>query len=180
MNYAATDKELLCVIATLCAFRSMLLGAELHIHTDDRNILNVGDSSEQHLQWILYVDEYSPTLHYVEGPRKVIADTFSRLSHLDDTSAIVGKKAIAEDSELAYYSFADDREIFNCRMNPPCFSLNKKQKQQKSTKHCKNNRSDSHQRHLNWIETNPNCYHSCDVNATHCYVNLPTDIWGRT
>ena len=99
-NYATIDKELLCVIATLREFRSMLLGAELHIHTDHKNILNVGDSSERRLRWISYVDEYSPTLHYVEGPRNVIADTFSRLSRLDDTSALVGKKAITEDSEL--------------------------------------------------------------------------------
>jgi hypothetical protein len=45
-NYATIDKELLCVIATLREFCSMLLGAELHIHTDHKNILNVGDSSE--------------------------------------------------------------------------------------------------------------------------------------
>ncbi len=43
-------------------------------------------------------------LHYVEGPLNVIADTFSRRSRLDDTSALVGKKAITEDSELASYS----------------------------------------------------------------------------
>jgi hypothetical protein len=61
MNYATIDKELLCVTATLHEFRSMLLGAELHIHTDHKNILNVGDSSEQRLRWISYVDKYSPT-----------------------------------------------------------------------------------------------------------------------
>jgi hypothetical protein len=87
MNYATIDKEPLCVIATLCEFHSMLLGAELQIHTDHKNILNIGDSSERCLLWISYVDEYSPTLHYVEGPHNVIADTFSRLLHLDDTSA---------------------------------------------------------------------------------------------
>ena len=99
MNYATIDKELLCVVATLREFRSMLLGAEIHIHTDHKNILNVGDSSERRLRWISYVDEYSPTLHYVEGPRNVIADTFSRLSRQDDTSALVGKKATSVDSE---------------------------------------------------------------------------------
>jgi hypothetical protein len=52
MNYATIDKQLLCVIATLREFRSMLLGAELHIHTDHKNILNVGDTSEQRLRWI--------------------------------------------------------------------------------------------------------------------------------
>ena len=45
-NYATIDKELLCVIATLQEFCSMLLGAELHIYTDRKNILNVGNLSE--------------------------------------------------------------------------------------------------------------------------------------
>ena len=44
MNYATIDKELLCVVATLREFRSMLLGAELRDHTNHKNILNIGDS----------------------------------------------------------------------------------------------------------------------------------------
>ena len=125
MNYASIDKELLCVIATLHEFRSMLLGAEIHIHTDHKNILNVGDSSERRLQWILYVDEYSPTLHYVEGQRNAIVDTFSRHLHQDDMAALAGKKAITEDSELASYSLFDDKEIFDSLMNLPCLTRNK-------------------------------------------------------
>jgi hypothetical protein len=62
-NYATIDKELLCVIATLREFQSMLLGAELHIYTDHKNILNVGNSFEQQLHWISYVDEYCPTIN---------------------------------------------------------------------------------------------------------------------
>ncbi len=112
----------------------------------------------------------------MEGLRNVIADTFSRLLHQDDTSAIVGKKAITEDSEWAYYSFAGDREIFNCLINLPYFSLHKKLKQQKSMKCCKNNRSDGYNSHLNQIETHLHCHHFCDINATHCYLSLPTDM----
>ncbi len=101
-NYATIDKELLCVVATLREFQSMLLGAELHIFTDHKNILNVGDSSERRLRWISYVDEYGPTIHYIEGPRNVIADTFSRLSRKDVPSTLVGKKSthIVSNSEL--------------------------------------------------------------------------------
>jgi hypothetical protein len=121
-NYATIDKELLCVIVTLREFCSMLLGAEIHIYTDHRNIFNVGDSSERRLRWISYVGEYSPTLHYVEGPCNVIADTFSRLLHQYDMLALVGKKAFTTDSELASYSLFDDKEIFDCLVTLPCLT----------------------------------------------------------
>jgi hypothetical protein len=32
-----------------------------------KNILNVGNLSEQRLCWISYVDEYGPTIYYKEG-----------------------------------------------------------------------------------------------------------------
>ena len=63
----------------------------------------------------------------MDGPLNVIADTFSRLLRLDDTSALVGKKAIPEDSELSNYSIFDDKETFNCLLHLPCFTSRKRQ-----------------------------------------------------
>jgi hypothetical protein len=87
----------------------MLLGADIHIHTDHENILNIGDCSERHFCWIPYVDEYGPTVHYIKGPQNVIADTFSRLSHTDDVSLpLVGKKVPSNvrdsNCDMEYYS----------------------------------------------------------------------------
>jgi hypothetical protein len=65
-NYSTVDKELLSIVMTLSKFRSILLGAELHVHTNHKNILNIGDSSQRSLRWILYINEYGPTLHYIE------------------------------------------------------------------------------------------------------------------
>ncbi len=80
----------------------MLPGAELHIYTDHKKILNVGNLSERRLRWISYVDEYGPKIHYIEGPRNVIADTFSRHLRKDVPSTLVVKKAthVVSNSEV--------------------------------------------------------------------------------
>ena len=78
---------------TLREFRSMILSAELHIHTNHKNIFHISDSSQRHLRWISYVDEYGPELHYVEGSANVVADTFLHLAQKDTpTPPAVGKK----------------------------------------------------------------------------------------
>ena len=119
-NYSTIDKELLSIVMTLKEFRSMILGADLHIHTDHKNILGVGDSSQRRLRWISYVDEYGPTLHYIEGPNNVVADTFSRLSRTDDpTSSMVGKKEPRQDLAESYFSWTDDKEMVECFLNLP-------------------------------------------------------------
>jgi hypothetical protein len=81
MNYATIDKKLLCVVATLHKFHSMLLGAELHVHTDQK-ILNIG-------------------ITFFGRPCNVIAETFSKLSCSNVSSPLVGKKAadVISDSE---------------------------------------------------------------------------------
>ncbi len=62
-NYATMDKGLLSIVMTLKEFWSMLLGSVINIHTDHKNILTLGDSSQRQLRWISYVDEYGMTLH---------------------------------------------------------------------------------------------------------------------
>ncbi len=111
----------------------MFLGAELHIYTDHKNILNVGDLSERQLCWISYVDEYGPNIYYIEGPRNVIADTFSRLLRKDVPSTLVGKKAAHSVSkselESLHSSLIDNEEILQCFLNLPCCLLNNKKEE---------------------------------------------------
>jgi hypothetical protein len=150
----------------------MLLGAELHIYTDHKNILNVGGLSERRLCWISYVDEYGPTIHYIEGPCNVIADTFSRLLRKDLPSTLVGKKAahVVSNSELEslYLSLIDDEEILLCFLSLPCYLLNNK-KEKRPKKHRKYS-ADTH------LLAHNGHNHFFDSNAKHCYFNLPKDM----
>jgi hypothetical protein len=119
----------------------MLLGAELHDHTNHKNILSIGDTSQQHLCCISYVDKYGPDLHYVEGPHNVTADTFLRLLGSNMSSPLVGKKVINVVSnsksnnrnESSHSLLMDDRDIIDCHMNLPCLPSRKK-KEKKPTK----------------------------------------------
>jgi hypothetical protein len=45
-NHSTVDNELLSIVMTLREFWSMLLGAELHIHNNHKNILKICDSSQ--------------------------------------------------------------------------------------------------------------------------------------
>jgi hypothetical protein len=150
----------------------MLLGAELHIYTDHKNILNLGNLSEQRLCWISYVDKYGPKIHYIEDPQNVIADTFSRFSCKDMPSPLVGKKAahVVSDSELEslYLFLIDDEEILQCFLNFPCCLLNNEK--EKRSKKCRKYSADTH-----LLACNGN-NHFCDSNAEHFYLSLPEDM----
>ena len=66
------------------------------------------------------MDEYGPTLHYIEGPSNVVADTSSQLSQTDNpTLFMVGKKEPRQDLAESYFSWTDDKEMVEYFLNLP-------------------------------------------------------------
>jgi hypothetical protein len=104
----------------------MLLGANIHVFTDHKNLTFDTLKMQHALRWHKKIEECSPMLHYIEGPCIILADNLSRLHRLVTPAQIAeGKKLIepaegsVEEGDEAYfldqeYSGLYDEDIWEC------------------------------------------------------------------
>jgi hypothetical protein len=91
-NYTTMEKEMLSIIATLEEAHSMLLGAEIHVFTDHKNLMFDTLKTQCLLRWHTKIEEFSPMLHYIKGPRNILAHNLSRLHCLVTPAQIAEEK----------------------------------------------------------------------------------------
>ncbi len=86
---------MLSIAATFEEFQSMLLGVNIHVLTDHKNLTFDTLKTQCVLRWCTKIEEFLPMLHYIEGPCNILADNLSRLHHLVTLAQIAeGKKPV--------------------------------------------------------------------------------------
>src|SRR5688500_15145584 len=86
-RYTTTERELCSVVEVLKEFRgSVILGQQIHVHTDHENLTYKEFNSDRVMRWRLYIEEYSPDFQYIKGKNNVMADDLSRLDFDEDIS----------------------------------------------------------------------------------------------
>jgi hypothetical protein len=78
-KHTATEKELLPIVATLKEFRNILLGQQITVFADHKNLTDKNFSAERVMRWPLVLEEFGPDPQCIKGERNVVADAPSRL-----------------------------------------------------------------------------------------------------
>ena len=76
VNYTTTEKELLSIVETLKEFRNILLGYEIEVFTDHKNLTyETTESASQRVQrWHGTMQEFGIKLNYIKGEANIVAD----------------------------------------------------------------------------------------------------------
>jgi transposase InsO family protein len=78
-RYTTTERELLSIVETLKEYRNILLGHEIEVHTDHKNLVYKHFNTERVMRWRLLLEEFGPKLLYIKGEQNIVADALSRL-----------------------------------------------------------------------------------------------------
>ncbi len=117
---------MLSIIKTLKKFRDMLLGVDIHVFTDHKNPRLILSKCNACYAGIKKLKSFHPYLHFIKGPRNILADNLSRLHCLVAPAQIAeGKKLIepaevsTEEEDKAYfldqeYSGLYDANVWEC------------------------------------------------------------------
>ena len=83
-NYTTTKKELISIVETLKEFCNILLGHQIMVYTDHKNLTYTFLNIERVMRWRLILEELGPKLKYIKGENNIVADALYCLEISDN------------------------------------------------------------------------------------------------
>ena len=71
-RYTTTERELLSIVETLKSYRNILLGHNIVVHTDHKNLVYKTFNTERVMRWQLIIEEFGPELRYIKGQHNLL------------------------------------------------------------------------------------------------------------
>ena len=67
------------IVETLKVFRNILLGQQIIVYTDHKNLTYKVFNTERVMRWRMIAEQFGTELRYIQGEKNIVADTLSRL-----------------------------------------------------------------------------------------------------
>ncbi|KAG0442508.1 Transposon Tf2-9 polyprotein [Dictyocoela muelleri] len=80
LNYSISEKEMLAIFKSLNHFKRLILGGEVIVYTDHRNLLYENNTSSRINKWKIILMDFNYTIKHIDGSKNGIADNLSRLN----------------------------------------------------------------------------------------------------
>ena len=88
-RYSTMEQEMLAIVKVLNEYKNFLLGANISIYTDHKNLLSNSTVNDRVFRWKQKIQEFGPVLNYIKGHKNFEADALSRLPIADDNIEVM-------------------------------------------------------------------------------------------
>ena len=106
------------LLKLLKEFKNFLLGQEIVVYTNHKNLTYKNFNTECIMRWRLLMEEFGPTIEYIKGPKNIVANVLSRLdlilspSNVQDIADCYGldKDDLPSDAFLITYQLINRKQ----------------------------------------------------------------------
>ena len=76
-RYTTTERELLFIVEVLKEFRNILLGQQIRVYANHKNLIQKKFNLDRVMRWRLHIEEDSPDLLDIKRENNIVADALS-------------------------------------------------------------------------------------------------------